>query len=97
MPEVRLIDANVLYDRLEYRYKNSYGAAHRAYGIAIDEVCDAPTITPESLVRHGRFEVGELADGNGEMLYCSECKHPYMSTVGMNYCPNCGARMDMKE
>ena len=42
--EQRLIDANPLYDRLEVRYKNSSGAAHKAYDLAIDDVCDAPTV-----------------------------------------------------
>ena len=90
----RLIDANALYDRLEVRYKNSSGAAHKAYGLAIDDVCDAPTVEARPVV-HGQWECGDP--------YCPVCGKNKFAGLDADiwadwqpdYCPNCGA--DMRE
>lgn len=97
---MRLIDADALYDRLECRYKSSCRLAHKSYGVAIDEVCDAPTITPESLVVHGKWEKSEIPC---EEFRCSICGGAaWYYDVGKNiaksrYCPTCGAKMDLEE
>lgn len=62
-----------------------------------DQIKAAPTITPESLVRHGRW-VRE----KDEPPYCSECFEDATFTSGHYYhcttfCPNCGAKMDSEE
>lgn len=41
---MRLIDADALYDKIESRYKASKGQERKAYGLSIDDVCDAKTI-----------------------------------------------------
>lgn len=92
----RLIDADALYNRLECRYKNSYGSVHRAYGIAIDEVCDAPTIAPESLVVHGRWEKFDTSSGIITRVRCSCCAGTEpLVFENRPYCPHCGAKMDL--
>lgn len=104
-----LIDRGSLYDKMEQRYKISSGQAHKAYGIAIDDICDAPTITPESLVRHGKwinvnYWGAEQSKATGT---CSHCKRRGELRTGRNewgfwyidmpYCPSCGAVMDLEE
>jgi len=74
--------------------------------INVDMICkhihNAPTITPESLVKYGRWirfhwhNCVSCAD-------CSECgaeaQHYEFRGVKMhyNYCPNCGAKMDLED
>lgn len=91
MPEMRLIDANALKDRM--------GKAHfRGYGDAVMLVMDAPTVDAAMLV-HGRWEewwpgVALILTGE-EMLYrCSACDAKYADIDGDKYCRNCGAKMD---
>lgn len=66
----------------------------------------APAITPESLVRHGMwlgFETsayGGVKDGDVRWLRrkfyrCEKCRKG--NIVKSNYCPNCGAKMDLEE
>ena len=43
-------------------------------------------------VRHGRW-----VDTDSEFAQCSLCKYPvYAAWNATNYCPNCGAIMDLK-
>lgn len=57
-------------------------------------------------VRHGRWEVvkGVFTPGGDPLLMCPFCKakeseHLYgvESRVDWNYCPNCGAKMDLED
>lgn len=50
----------------------------------------SPTIDAEP-VRHGRW----LVDGLTGMSFCSECTD-YAVEADTNYCPNCGAKMDLE-
>lgn len=62
--------------------------------IVRQNILDMPTISPESLVKHGRW----IHDINN--LYgCSEClERETMSPKRLKpYCPNCGAKMDLEE
>lgn len=84
---MRLIDA----DNLELYKYNSYSEAIR----------NAPTITPDSLVKRGRWgkAVESKLDAHTgewweeEYYNCLECD--YASDWKSPYCPNCGA--DMRE
>ena len=72
------------------------GCDHPMYPVAEETIMEAPTITPESLVVHGRWEF----DGSGWV--CSECEEYALYSregvqVKSDRCPNCGARMDMEE
>ena len=46
-----LIERDALLDKMEGRYKFSSGQAHKAYGIAIDDICDAPAVDAVPVVR----------------------------------------------
>ena len=92
MSEQRLIDANALpvYQRT-IRYNTDEYV--QEYVLAYD-VRTAPTVDAVEVV-HGRWEINEkFAD-----YECSVCKQgdiiaPYFKRLKMNYCPNCGAKMD---
>ena len=83
-------------------YENGFdrvnGNEHFIFGIETMQewIMQQPTITPESLVRHGRW-VRE----KDEPPYCSECFEDATFTSGHYYhcttfCPNCGAKMDLE-
>lgn len=81
----RLIDAGALMnDAVIHR-----SATTNESCITVDAVDDAPTIDAEP-VRHGKWK--DIRVGIGT---CSECGERYGSVDVMNYCPNCGARMDI--
>ena len=51
-------------------------------------------------VVHGRWELERQPDGKPYCFHCSVCDgdfHHIGITQKYNYCPNCGARMDLKE
>ena len=63
---------------------------------------DPPTVDPESLRPHGRWEkwneTWHMPQAKG-YLRCSECKDVYIRWLMLmegkwNFCPNCGAQMD---
>ena len=51
---------------------------------------EAPAADVES-VRHGKW----LINSDGYYPYCSECKEEPKSGIMTNYCPNCGAKLDL--
>ena len=56
------------------------------YGLFLNSADVAP-------VRHGRW-----VDTDSEFAQCSLCKYPvYAAWNSTNYCPNCGAKMDLEE
>jgi len=63
---------------------------------------DAPTITQESLAKRGRW-INYHWRNCTSCANCSECgaeaQHSEFRGVKMhyNYCPNCGAKMDLEE
>lgn len=63
-------------------------------------VNEQPTLDVEP-VRHGHWTI-VYDDSDNEMMRCSECEEEYYDgendTVDtlFNYCPNCGARMDLE-
>lgn len=97
---MRLIDA----DKIVFDYSGlSYIAPSDGIGIAkyfADQIKSAPTITPESLVVHGRWEQSRIPC---ERFCCSICGGAaWYYDVNKNvkksrYCPTCGSKMDLKE
>lgn len=92
--EVRLIDANVFIKDLT-AMKSAYDA------IALDGMVkalkEAPTIDPESLRPHGKWEFGK-SHGDFVEAECSNCRGLllvkwYDEIDKYRYCPNCGAVM----
>ena len=59
---------------------------------AIREVKNAPTIDAEP-VRHGKW-IGYAGTIGNECSVCGKWLDVLQGTAEMNYCPNCGARMD---
>ena len=77
----------------------SYPDGHCDWGFGrknINDVIDGVPTADVEPVRHGRW--GQKKGGFWEFAACSLCgeKTP---TVGIapNYCPNCGAKMDLEE
>ena len=103
---MRLIDADALREQIERCYCDPCEAEKRDYdhvrcraceaGDTLGWIDDAPTIEPESLIPHGRWEEYiEFSDGQIGS-YCSECHHgsAYFPQRPDRYCRGCGARMD---
>lgn len=83
---MRLIDADKLINEIVYKC----GLKHRD---AILEIDNAPTIDP---VKHGHW-ISKYWDGGSEH-HCSECGAIYKDLYDLySYCPNCGAKMEVKE
>lgn len=84
----RLIDANALKKHL---HKDPLYPLVEIYGM--DGVIDAqPTIDAEP-VRHGKW-IGYAGTIGNECSVCGKWIDVLQGTAEMNYCPNCGARMD---
>lgn len=47
-------------------------------------------------VKHAKWTWKELYGEVGYMLVCSECEDSEGACERFDYCPNCGARMDLK-
>ena len=46
-------------------------------------------------VVHGKWEFRPFYNGTSRgAIECSLCKCAFEGSVGFNYCPNCGAKMD---
>lgn len=65
---------------------------------ASDIVAEEPPISPDSLREHGRWEEGKR---DWEAIRCSKCGGEWNlvdnCTETFNYCPSCGAKMDLEE
>lgn len=90
---MRLIDADALMEQLVSKHAHSWGKVERAYGEAIEALCNAPTVDAES-VRHGEWISTALVDQKGRVIVeqykCSLCgRHEYRKEP---YC-HCGAKM----
>lgn len=94
---MRLIDA----DALMNDFCDMCGTAHRCKRSCgkYDLIAQAPTIDAEP-VRHGRWK--RFAEISGNIgLSCSVCgwkdyNHGKFRKNWFNYCPNCGAKMDLE-
>jgi len=88
---MRLIDADAL--REEVLYDNTFENDTVNYYLGV--IDDQPTIDAEP-VRHGKWmEKRETSKFHVRYFECSECRAAsYRYQTRMNYCPNCGAKMD---
>lgn len=84
----RLIDANAL-----IKEANADGA----YGyVDAKQIADAPTVDAVEVV-HGRWiDAYPDIEPDPMLMYgiCSECGFEQAISKYLNYCPNCGAKMD---
>ena len=87
--EKRLIDANALLQKVE-----KCTASKVIKALTFIFVQDAPTVDAVEVV-HGRWETHNQVDS---VFYCSVCKLNVSNFEKrwLNYCPNCGAKMDKK-
>lgn len=84
---MRLIDA----DRLKRQVE---GRSWRAKDKMVELIDNSPTIEAEP-VKHGRWtKIGHI-ENTWLVSKCSECG--YQTIDAGNYCPNCGAQMDLEE
>lgn len=89
---MRLIDADRL-TRPEI-IKMYYHLPNGDTAIPIIDIENAPTVDAVP-VRHGRWE---YIPGDGKfraILICSRCRRNVGEYNRFNYCPNCGAKMDL--
>lgn len=59
------------------------------YNELIRMIMNLPSITPQPKV--GKWDI------LGDIWECSRCKTMVMGYDGLNYCPNCGAKMEEEE
>ena len=82
--KTRLIDANALMNRIGH---------DTAFSALLEELLDEqPTIDAEP-VRHGKW-IGYAGTIGNECSVCGKWIDVLQGTGEMNYCPNCGCRMD---
>lgn len=89
---MRPIDADAVINRYYAEWEYHYirlDDDKRAW--LIQCIGQAPTLDVEP-VRHGRW----IISSDGYYPYCSECKEEPKGGNMTKYCPNCGAKMDLK-
>lgn len=105
---MRLIDADELkiwedeYEGMDSAFLTEEDETFLAYyEVVHDAIDNAPTVDAK-LVKHGMWKLENTMDCSEDKLYCSECK--YVAWIGREsykgrtpFCPNCGAKMDLKE
>ena len=89
---MRLIDADVYCEELikERDYPNRSEDFKIAIEVAIADLGDMPTIEAEP-VKHGKWITGRLC------YECSMCRDGYLGMPKTDYCPSCGAKMDLED
>lgn len=100
---MRLIDADALNDYV----MDTWGGGNIDntviwYGDVLEAIHNAPTIDAVPVV-HGRWEIKLLNDYQKYSVTCSICGwvgidnyDSYDDPSDFNYCPNCGAKMDLE-
>ena len=92
----RLIEADALKDDiLKSAVMIDDRGIQTGYEIAIELIKRQPTIDAEP-VRHGKW-IGYAGTIGNECSVCGKWIDVLQGTAEMNYCPNCGARMEGQE
>ena len=95
--EKRLIDANALLEKVQFRMEIDNKNAEIIAGcvnIARRLIENAPTVDAVEVV-HGRWIAVPSSDMmTGKAFKCSECNKMRYGSFMPNYCQNCGAKMD---
>lgn len=93
----RPIDADLLYDKVESRYRVSSGIEHRCERDFLDLICAAPTIAALRGPTREQVEKAWRGEWTGNFnAHCSLCDtFSTMAYIGQggNFCPNCGSPM----
>ena len=100
MIEKEYIDLEETVTTLKRNSQKYFSSFHKGYVQAIEDLADIPA-AKVSPVRHGRWIEQEQCE---ESLYsCSACGAEWVTIEGtpkendMDFCPHCGAKMDLKE
>lgn len=88
---MKLIDADVLFRKLYNTDPNTKGKFSDGIVKAMCFIINTPAIEAEP-VRHGQWISRE-----GYYSFCSECKMSSKEFGRMPFCPNCGAKMDIRK
>lgn len=99
---MRLIDADAILKKQYQGYTRASDTDWQiGYWDGVDRICneirEEKTVDAEP-VTHGRWEwLGPYRYNNdGDIGTCSVCKRRIRFFEKPNYCPNCGAKMDVK-
>ena len=100
---MRLIDADALCKKLQEELGSPEG--HKKLMLINYLITSAPTIEAEDVRRGKWIEYPECLAYDGafgdDHIVCSECHHVWSildnDAETFNYCPNCGARMEVEE
>lgn len=103
---MRLIDADLAKVMFMHRARLvHYGFMDRLC-VPYDAVDEVPTVGDAVLVVHGRWDdipntymsvAGKDGSYHGNATSCSVCHEVNPNAYKTNYCPNCGAKMDVEE
>lgn len=92
---MRPIDADTLKEQIPETREDIFENCRNCNLLDKDQILEiidaAPTIEAEP-IRHGHWEHGE--DVFGMYYQCSECDMQYYGGYELNYCPECGAKME---
>ena len=94
---MNLIDKDILWDKIQRMpvYNNS------DRDLFEDLIIQMPS-ADVALIKHGKWEQHDEYDEDSNVYTCSVCNEPWCLIEGdpkdnyMNYCPHCGAKMDLK-
>lgn len=94
---------NAKYKNDHDEYEITFGSHEYEKAKAVEKACCAVidnrvnSPTDVEIVRHGRWNekcVTGFSNAFCTSFVCSECEKSYR-TPNMNYCPNCGAKMEL--
>ena len=80
-------------------YDKENGNEHFIYGIesVLEYAQNLPRVDAEPVRREKWIFYSKASIGGHNVWMCSECDTSYNYVECMNYCPNCGAKMDKEE
>ena len=100
---MRLIDATEAIRFAEEQIEKETGAYSKGRNTGL-RIMESALNNPDAIktvdavpVRHGRWE---YVPGDGKfraILICSRCRRNVVEYNRFNYCPHCGAKMDLEE
>ena len=100
MIEKEYIDLEETVTTLKRNSQKYFSSFHKGYVQAIEDLADIPA-AKVSPVRHGYWIEQENWASDDYYYTCSACGEDYNTIDGTpdyyNFCPNCGAKMDLKE
>ena len=91
---MRPIDADILVEEFEWLLSVEHYSQRERTEDALNRVKNAKTLTDLEPVKHGYWICGKTILNRRT---CSCCKSYFDMLEADNYCPSCGAKMDLEE